>query len=117
MTNYSLSPGHVRLDRFKESGKWYDTFELAMDVPFDLGDRKISLYNDLGPNEAVIFAMVQNDFLATFVAFLWDHHNNWHWVVLEPYNQYSYPVLLRSADLYSIYDDTLRRLRKKPNGD
>lgn len=38
MSNYSDEPSSIRVDFFRESGKWYTTEAVFMDGPFDDGD-------------------------------------------------------------------------------
>lgn len=79
--NYSNSPGHCRVDRFKSSGKWYDTISLDMNNDG---------YNDL-------------DLYDHFIKCLQDQHSSWlkesdgYWsiVCLEPYHKNSHPIMIK----------------------
>ena len=77
MTNYSDNPGNVRVDFFKESGKWYMTEEVNMYEFWDYG---------LTPHEAVEAALEKKG------------RNLKHFtrVVLEPYHRSAYPVMLKA---------------------
>ena len=78
MTHFSQKPGMVRVDIFKESGKWYDTLELDMDKQ----------YNTLLIHDAINNAMaIQHP--------QWTHGKNagFHVVVLDPYHKNSHPVM------------------------
>jgi len=74
MTHYSDSPGMVRVDFFKPSGKWYMTEDLDM---YDFWDELI-------PHDAVEKALERNG------------RNLKHFtrVVLQPYHRNAYPVML-----------------------
>lgn len=71
---YSVSDSVVRVDRFRLSGKWYDT--LAVDME--------RFYTHYGVKEALQEAMRAAG------------HNYLDWIVvcLEPYHQNSHPVSL-----------------------
>lgn len=79
MTNYSVTPGMVRVDFFKESGKWYMTEDLDMSDFWDYG---------IGPGEAVEQALeAKGRNLKHFTR-----------VVLEPYHKLAYPVMLKAEN-------------------
>ena len=76
--NFSENTSDVRADRFRESGKWYDTFAIDM----------TGLYNHLDPAQAVKVALTKKGIvLAT----------GWMIVVLYPYHEHSYPVMIRGT--------------------
>lgn len=112
MTNYSKNPSHVRLDRFKPNGKWYDTFELDMGVTFDLGDREISLYNTTIPHYGIVLAMAKDNFLAKYTHYAEVINTDWIWVVLDPYHVASYPILLHTSSLSQIYEEAIQSARR-----
>ena len=77
MTNYNSNPGSVRVDFFKESGKWYMTEDVDMSEFWDFG---------IGPQDAVEAALeAKGRNLKHFTR-----------VVLEPYHKYAYPVMLKA---------------------
>jgi hypothetical protein len=90
---YSHNDSQVRIDHFKLGGKWYSTNALDM----------VGHYSDLSPEAAVRESIVQDlpYPLDNFIA-----------VVLEPYHQHGYPILLmpetlrRAGNLYA--DDRYR---------
>lgn len=80
MTHYSENPGHVQANRFKESGKWYDTFSLDMTL----------FYDDIAAPQAVYNALL-NKFGIDWV----ENHPGWSVVVLDPYHRNSHPVMIK----------------------
>ncbi len=73
MTNYSDNPGHVRVDYFKASGKWYMTEMLDMSGYYDWFDL----------HYAIRYAMeVQEMWRPRFTQ-----------VILHPYNENAYPIM------------------------
>lgn len=83
--HYSDNPAHVRADRFRENGKWYDTIVLDMH-PYYYAEN-----DHLTPPEAVTLAYrdwQRNEKGA------YNPHEPWTIVVLEPYHQFNYPVLI-----------------------
>lgn len=73
--NYSENSGSVRVDFFKESGKWYMTEALDMNEFWDYG---------IWCGEAVEAALeAQGRNLKSFTR-----------VVLEPYHKNGYPIIL-----------------------
>jgi hypothetical protein len=86
--HYSENSGSVRVDRFKESGKWYDTFALDMSEYYDHG---------IIPHDAVRTAldkeMAKNFNRDNFVEG-WLNQGGF-FVILEPYHKNAYPVVLK----------------------
>ena len=90
----SEEPNHVRVDFFKPSGKWYTTEEMIW--PDNLymckieqldGSTKINLLHDA-------FKEALNQHLKR--PRLYDM-----WVIcLEPYHEYSYPIMMKVSDIY-----------------
>lgn len=78
MTNYSDNPGMVRVDYFKESGKWYMTDAVDMSLVYD--------YTSI--HAAVEAAIIEHRGALP-------HFNI---VVLEPYHKNAHPVMIRNAD-------------------
>lgn len=77
MTNYSDNPGMVRVDFFKESGKWYMTESINMSAFYNHG---------IIPHDAVEAALeAEGRNLKHFTR-----------VVLEPYHKAAYPVMLKA---------------------
>ena len=77
MTNYSNNPGSVRVDFFKESGKWYMTEDVDMSEFWDFGT---------GPHDAVTAALEAKG----------RNFKHFTRVVLEPYHKLAYPVMLKA---------------------
>jgi hypothetical protein len=78
MTNYSDNPGNVRVDFFKPSGKWYMTEQYDMSKFYHTGPTPID----------AVTAMLEDSLrgrslMRQFIV-----------VVLEPYHDKSYPVVL-----------------------
>ena len=75
--NYTMNSAHVKLIRFRESGKYYDTWEL------DMG----GFWDEISPHEAVLKAMRKEKvpFIKGERSFVF---------VEEPYHAASYPVVL-----------------------
>lgn len=79
MTNYSENSGMVRVDFFKESGKWYMTEAVDMSDFWDYG---------IIPHDAVEAALeAKGRNLKHFTR-----------VVLEPYHKSAYPVFLKAEE-------------------
>jgi hypothetical protein len=76
MTHFSENPGHVRVDRFKPSGKWYDTFTI------DMSER----YRGLLHNQIR---------LALQEKFGKDDLGDWIYVILDPYHEHSHPQMIK----------------------
>lgn len=74
---YSESDSIVRADRFKPSGKWYDSIALEMND-----------YYNVPPvvHDAVRLAAERQGVVV---------HEGWWLVVLEPYHIHSHPVILK----------------------
>ena len=80
---YTTNSSHVRVDRFKESGKWYDTLEINMENHYD----DLNIYKALRDsiNETMQFENYVQRWLSQGGSF----------VCLEPYHQHSHPVMLK----------------------
>jgi len=74
--NYSKNPSHVRVDRFKKSGKWYDTYMIDMCHYYDAID---------------LFKAVEDCFLTQYSYYKLKGFNL---VCLEPYHKNSHPVMI-----------------------
>jgi hypothetical protein len=77
--NFALEPYLVRCDRFKASGKWYDTFVIDMRDVYDdpihtAVARAISKVTSITPDP--------------------DRVDLWRYVVLDPYHKNSYPIMM-----------------------
>jgi hypothetical protein len=80
MGNFSKHSNHVRVDFFKESGKWYTTEKVPMN----------GKYND-------------SSVVAVFTKALLDHLTDSHgirlsgmWAVcLDPHHEHSYPIMVK----------------------
>jgi hypothetical protein len=85
MTNYSDNPAHVRCDRFKPSGKWYDTFVI-----------------DMGPGylEKNLHCAIAQAILAREWSTASFEEPGWYFVVLEPYHHMGgFPVMIHGEHL------------------
>lgn len=81
MTNYSDEPGHVRCDAFKESGKWYETFQIDM----------TELYNEPLIHDAVktaVHVALKGRLIGMRMVVLLPYHTNEHPISFV-YNGYS----------------------------
>jgi len=79
MTHFSESPSSVRVDRFRESGKWYDTYAIDMR----------QYYNLPSIHDAVARAWLDERW-ATGTGL-----ESFFLVCLDPYHVHSHPVILR----------------------
>jgi len=73
---FSTNDNSVRVDRFKPSGKWYDTIALSVDSwenPDMWTAYEIAFENQTGKK-------LEKD---------------WMLVILEPWNQYSHPIIIK----------------------
>jgi hypothetical protein len=77
MTHYNDNPGMVRVDYFKESGKWY------MTEAHDMSD----FYDELSIYTAVEKMLVRDG----------RYLRHFHILVMEPYHRNAYPVMITSA--------------------
>ena len=86
--NYSENPGMVRFDRFKDTGKWYDTYAVDM----------TDYWGSLTPVDGLLLAL-RNDsrFGAEWVQ-SWLQQGG-SIVCLEPFHRYAYPVQLKDYSL------------------
>jgi hypothetical protein len=81
---YTEKDSSVRIDRFKDGGKWYDTFAVDME-PF---------WDSLTPVDGVRYAIAAHpDWSAEYVQDCLDR--GFTFVCLEPYHKYAYPVMLK----------------------
>ena len=83
--HFSENPGMVRFDRFKESGKWYDTYEVDM---FDYWDATII------PHDALNLAITASPRFGEGWVNGWLRQGGFI-VCLEPYHKSAYPVVLK----------------------
>lgn len=72
---YALEDSKVRVDRFKERGKWYDT--IVVDMKDDYRSASI------------------HDSLQTRLREAGYSMDGWIYVCLEPYHMHSHPVMLK----------------------
>lgn len=79
MTHYTTNSGMVRVDYFRQSGKWYMTEELDMSGFYDHG---------IYPAQAVRAALEAKGRLFP----------HFHKVVLDPYVESSYPVMIPAEE-------------------
>lgn len=81
MTHFNENPGSVRVDRFRLSGKWYDTYAIDMS----------KYYGALLIHEAVCEAWLDR--------YDWGEGTgltNFLLICLDPYHVNSYPVMINS---------------------
>lgn len=77
--NFNTKTSVCRADRFKPSGKWYDTFELDFEDHYKEWDL-----------HKVIIHLLSEKFGPDWI----DSHQGWHIVVLEPYSEFEHPQLV-----------------------
>lgn len=65
----------VRVDRFKDGGKWYDSFAINME----------GVYDHPSVHDAVQLCIEQAGYTM----------EGWIYVCLEPYHRHAYPVMLK----------------------
>lgn len=97
MTNYSINPGHVRVDFFKPGGKWYMTERIDMSRFYhsrSFYDQGMSGVG--GPLHNAVDAAGYTQFQGTWVI----SRKQFITVVLEPYHDLSHPIILMPADPY-----------------
>lgn len=75
MMGYAVEDSKVRVDRFKTSGKWYDSWQIDMAEHY----RATSLHDAV--RECCLAAGMNTE--------------GYTLVCLEPYHQHSHPVMLR----------------------
>lgn len=73
---YAVSDSVVRADRFKPSGKWYDSIALEMGSQFEISSI----------HDAINAALERQGVTLG---------KGWSLVVLEPYHKHSHPIMLR----------------------
>jgi len=79
---FSIHDSHVRVDRFKESGKWYDTLEVDMS----------GVWDHWNIAEALTIAIDEafgGNYVAGWIA------QGGSFVCLEPSHKHAHPVMLR----------------------
>lgn len=83
---FTTNDGMVRVDRFKESGKWYDTIEIDMSEHYN----DLSIFNALEEsiNEHTAKHWGRDNFVIG-----WTNQGG-SFVCLEPYHKHSHPVML-----------------------
>jgi len=91
MTNYDERDSMVRIDRFKESGKWYDTYAV------DMNDHYLS--RDIDGNYNLIHDALRKS-IAQDERFGPDWVKGWldqggFIVCLEPYHDMAHPIVLK----------------------
>lgn len=72
---FALEDSKVRVDRFKERGKWYDTFVIDMEDSYNEPDLHLAVENGI---RAAGYKM-----------------EGWIYVCLEPYHKSSHPIMLK----------------------
>jgi len=85
MSHYSENPGMVRFDRFKESGKWYDSYAVDM----------TEFWDTITPHDGLESAIAADPRFGEAYVFSWLNQGGYI-VCLEPSHRYSYPVMLKS---------------------
>lgn len=90
MTHYSENPGMVRIDRFKDGGKWYDTYEIDMSAYWsEKIDGKFNFIHDalhkaISSSERFGEGWIEGWLLQGGMI-----------VCLEPYHQQAHPIMLK----------------------
>ncbi len=88
--HYSDTPGHVRVDYFKPSGKWYTTEQIDM-TEWWIGSRETAASQ--GNPRTDIFQAVKNA-----IAKAGHGHADMIAVVLAPYHEHEHPVMLMPGE-------------------
>ncbi len=87
---FSLEEHRVRGDLFKSSGKWMYTVQLDYSGPdFDFGDWDLS--------KQARHALATATARSTSGVTLTDIPAGWTLVVLDPYSEFSHPILVRGV--------------------
>lgn len=108
MTNYSKYSSHVRVERFKPGGKWYDTWEVDMTNYWRQDAIKIEELGDItlpGTWAAVYFAIINEmKKLKSYKDYtpkeLYQAFSRWTWVCLEPYHEHVYPIMFVAKEIW-----------------
>ena len=82
---YTTNDYHVRVDRFKESGKWYDTLEVDMENHY----YDLDIYKALASSINESYSHV-NNFVDGWLA------QGGSFVCLEPCHKNAFPIMLRN---------------------
>lgn len=88
MSHYSNNPAMVRVDFFKESGKWYTTEQMEMLGGWD----KETLVHDV--------------FIKALGRAFPEHYHEFTAVCLEPYHENAYPLMVK--DWWERYNKLLK---------
>jgi hypothetical protein len=75
---YCIHASVVRVDRFKQRGKWYESIAVDMSEYYNHPDIHDALRRCLARDGYVI--------------------DDWTWVCLEPYHKHSHPIMLRAPE-------------------
>lgn len=117
MTNYSENPGSVRIERFKAGGKWYDTRQGDMSAYYWGGGERTPKEVQEAKNYHLIHEAVAHVIWDTFGA---QKHCptevNWLFVVLDPYHENGYPIMLTDVDVWNEYHHWLYRVEQRKLG-
>jgi hypothetical protein len=76
---FCLNPEMVRIDLFKENGKWYTTLELKW-------DRYFTVKSDTELIEDTFKRCINEQY---------PNYKNYYVVCLNPYHEYSHPLMTR----------------------
>lgn len=88
--NYSENPGMVRIDRFKDTGKWYDTYAINMSGYWHvIIDNK---WNRI--HNALKSAIADDERFGPYWVDKWLAQGGFI-VCLEPYHEHSHPIILK----------------------
>ncbi len=81
---YSENEGMVRVDRFKDSGKWYDTFSIDMNL----------YYNDDN-----IYNALEKAIQDRFIKLNLKIPDEGYIVCLEPYHKWAFPIMIKLSKI------------------
>lgn len=90
MTHYSDSPGHVRVDFFKPSGKWYTTDMIDMSKWW-IGSHDTA-ENQNKPRTAIV------DAVKNALKEAGQSNRDMIAVVLAPYHEHEHPIMLMPGE-------------------
>lgn len=107
---YSDDPRDIRVDFFKDSGKWYTTEAVKWLAPW-FGREHQHPYDVTRPS--YVWALIHHSFAISLRNHLGDRLSNMDAVCIKPYHEWSHPIMLKAGkwnDL-ELYPDLKERNR------
>ena len=95
MTHYAKEPHLVRVDRFRASGKWYDTWQIDMRLWFEHPDLVHAVKMCWEEAYLKAFGVKSTPMTSTITGL----NVGWVLVCMDPYHRNSHPILLRSEPI------------------